>query len=98
MLTSKQRAKLKGMANTIDTILQVGKDGIGEQLIIQVRDALTARELIKISVHETAPCTPQEAAEELAQAIKCEVVQVIGRKIVFYKRNGKKPKIELGKL
>ena len=95
MLTSKQRAKLRALANPIETILQVGKSGVGEQLITQVNDALTARELIKLRVLETSPLSVKEAANELAEATKSEVVQVIGTRFVLFRRNPKKPKIEL---
>ncbi|MCI8652361.1 MAG: YhbY family RNA-binding protein [Angelakisella sp.] len=91
MLTSKQRAKLKGIASTTETILQVGKGGIGEPLVKQVDDALTARELIKLRVLETAPEEPSVLAQELAEATGSEVVQVIGRRLVLYRKNPKKP-------
>ena len=97
MLTSKQRAQLRALANPIETILQVGKSGVGEQLIKQVDDALTARELIKLRVLETAPGSVRESAEELAQATNADVVQTIGTRFVLYRRNNKKPVIELVK-
>ena len=98
-LTSKQRAQLRGLANTIDTILQIGKDGIGENLIKQADDALEARELIKGRVLENSMYTAREAAEELKVAARCEVVQVIGSKFVLfrYQHNKDKRKIELEK-
>ena len=95
MLTSKQRAKLRGISSKEDTILQVGKNGIGDTLIKQVADALLAREIIKMRVLENALMDPREAAEELAEATESEVVQVIGSKFVLYKRNQKNPIIEL---
>ncbi len=97
MLSSKQRAKLRGLANPIETILQVGKGGVGEQLITQVNDALAARELIKLRVLETAPGTVKETAFELAEATKSEVVQTIGARFVLYRRNPKDPVIDIGK-
>ena len=97
MLTSKQRAQLRALANPIETILQVGKSGVGEQLIKQVSDALTARELIKLRVLETAPGSVREIAEELAEATQSEVVLTIGTRFVLYRRNNKKPVIELVK-
>ena len=98
-LTSKQRAQLRGLANNIDTILIVGKDGIGDNLIKQVNDALEARELIKGRVLENSMYTAREAAEELKVAARCEVVQVIGSKFVLfrYQHNKDKRKIELEK-
>ena len=98
-LTSKQRAQLRGMASTLDTIVHVGKDGIGENLIKQVNDALEARELIKGRVLENSMLTAREAAEELKVAARCEVVQVIGSKFVLYRmqHDKVKRKIELVK-
>ena len=89
-LTSKQRAQLRGLANGIDTIVQVGKDGIGENLVKQVNDALEARELIKGRVLENSMLTPREAAEELAWKARAEVVQVIGTKFVLYRQSHRK--------
>ena len=91
-LTSKQRAQLRGIASTLDTILMVGKDGIGENLIKQADDALEARELIKGRVLENSMYTSREAAEELAVATRSEVVQVIGTKFVLYRESHSKPK------
>lgn len=95
MLTSKQRAKLKSIANTTETILQIGKGGIGDQLITQVDDALEARELVKLHILETAPEGGKELAEQLADATRSEVVQIIGKRIVLYRKNIKKPIIDL---
>ena len=89
MLTSKQRAHLRGAANGIDTLFQVGKGGIGPQLIKQTADALAARELIKLRVLETCEFSAREAAEQLADATGSEVVQVIGTKIVLFLKKKK---------
>lgn len=97
MLTSKQRATLRSMANTMDPIMQVGKSGIGEELITSVDSALEARELIKMSALETAPVTAREAADELADATGADVVAVVGRRFVLYRPSKKKKKIELPK-
>lgn len=91
-LTSKQRAQLRGLANGIDTILHIGKDGIGENLIAQANDALEARELIKGRVLENSTLTPREAAETLAVAARAQVVQVIGTKFVLYRPSHNKEK------
>ena len=98
-LTHKHRAPRGGMASTLDTIVHVGKDGIGENLIKQVNDALEARELIKGRVLENSMLTAREAAEELKVAARCEVVQVIGSKFVLYRmqHDKAKRKIELVK-
>ena len=89
-MTSKQRAALRGMANTIDPIVHVGKGGVVAALIQQTDDALTARELIKGKLLETAPAPVKEVAQQLADAIGADVVQVIGRTFVLYRRNPKK--------
>ena len=96
-LTSNHSAQLRGLASTLDTIVHVGKDGIGDNLVKQVDDALEARELIKGRVLENSMYTAREAAEELAVAARCEVVQVIGSKFVLYRmqHNKDKRKIEL---
>lgn len=94
-LTSKQRAKLRGMANTLETILQIGKGGINENTVRQVADALTARELIKIRVLENSLYTAKEAAAELAEACDCIVVQILGTRITLYRPNPEKPVIQL---
>ncbi|MBQ8981154.1 MAG: YhbY family RNA-binding protein [Eubacterium sp.] len=73
-------------ANTLDPIIQIGKEGITDNLITQIDDTLDVRELIKIRVHlETAPKTPKELANELAPALNAEVVQVIGGVIVLWR-------------
>lgn len=95
MLTSKQRAKLRGMASTMDTIFQLGKGGIQENFIIQINDALRVRELIKIKVLENSGYDVKSAAIEIAEKTDLEVVNVIGTKIVLYKRNKKDPVIEI---
>ena len=94
-LTTKQRAYLRSLATSIDTIMQIGKGGVSEPLIKTVSDALTARELIKMKVLETAGYSPREIVEELASACNAAVVTVIGSKIVLYRPNAEKPRIEL---
>ena len=96
-LTSKQRAQLKGLAMTEDTIIQIGKGGISENTLTQVNDALKARELIKGRVLENSLLTAREAADALAEACGAETVQTIGSNFVLYKRNAKEPKIALVK-
>lgn len=93
MITSKQRAQLRAMANGIDTIGQVGKEGINENLVTQVKDALTARQLVKYRVLETCPYTAREAAQELAELVGAEIVQVIGYRFVLYLADKKNPLI-----
>ena len=92
-LTSKQRAQLRGLANSIDTIIHIGKDGIGDNLIKQADDALEARELIKGRVLDNnIEYDARIAAEELAKATRSEVVQVIGTKFVLYRETHSKHK------
>ena len=88
---------MRSMANTMDPIMQVGKSGVGEELITSVANALEARELIKMSALETAPVTAREAADELAEATGADVVAVVGRRFVLYRPSKKKKKIELPK-
>lgn len=85
MLNSRQRAQLRGMANGYETIFQIGKGGIGDQLIKQVDEALEARELIKLRVLETAGITSRIAADEIALRVGADVVQVIGTKFILYR-------------
>lgn len=87
MLTSKQRAKLRSMANGIPAILQIGKGGICDNLIKQIDDALTARELIKVSILETALLDTKETCNEIAKMVGAEPVQAIGFKFVLYRRS-----------
>lgn len=91
-LTSKQRAQLRGLANSIDTIVHIGKEGIGETLVAQTDSALEARELIKGKVLENSMLTAREGAETLAKATRSEVVQVIGTKFVLYRPSHNKEK------
>jgi len=97
MITSKQRAQLRGMAMQLDTIIQIGKGGITDSVVESVSAALKARELVKGKVLENSMLTAREACDELCRACRAEGVQVIGTKFVLYKRNEKEPKIELVK-
>jgi RNA-binding protein len=92
VLNGKQRAQLRAMANTIDTIVQIGKGGITENVVTQVTDALTARELIKGRVLEASMMTAREAADELSRLCRAESVQTIGTRFVLYKENHEIPK------
>ncbi len=93
MLNSKQRATLRGMANGMDTIMQVGKDGVTDNLVATVNDALEARELIKLKVLDNSGETPRSAAEALAEGTGAEVVCTVGTKFVLYRESKKKKKI-----
>lgn len=96
MITTKQRAVLRALANPLETILQIGKSGIVQTLINQVDEALIAREIIKLRVLDTSPVTAKEAALELAEKTNSDVVQVIGGRFTLYRENPKKAdKIDL---
>lgn len=97
MLTSKQRAYLRSLANSIDTILMVGKGGMSEQITAQAESALKAREIIKGKVLESCELSVREVADWIARETRSDVVQVIGTKFVLYKRNDKDPQIVLPK-
>jgi len=89
MFTSKQRSNLKSLASGIEPIGQIGKSGVTDGVIESVEKALDARELIKLSVLQNADSSPDEYAEELARKTGAEVVCVIGKKIVLYRRSEK---------
>lgn len=95
MITTKQRSYLRSLANNLDTIFQIGKNGIEENFLKQVEAALESRELIKLSVLNNCDLGPREASDIICEAIKCEGIQIIGKKLVLYKKSSKKPKIEL---
>jgi len=94
MLTSKQRANLRSMANTMETILYVGKEGVTDGTVKEAYDALEARELIKCAVQQNCDLSAREALDELCQRLHAEPVQCIGRRFVMY-RQSKNKKIEL---
>ena len=99
-LTSKQRAYLRGLANALEPIVIIGKDGIGENLVKQANDALEARELIKCRVLENSMLTARGACDALCVLTRSEQVQVIGTRFVLYRpthRKDKKDKILLPK-
>ena len=96
-MTSKQRAYLRGLANGIDAIFQVGKGGISDILLEQLNNAIEARELVKITVLETAPGSAKELAEEIASGTNSVVIQTMGNKITLFRQKKKNSKIELPK-
>lgn len=97
MLTGKQRAFLRGLANSEDTIVHIGKGGITENVVKQAADALLARELIKCRVLENSMLTARQACDELAEKTASDPVQVIGSRFSLYKANDQKPVIKLPK-
>ena len=95
MITSKQRAYLRSLSVELQTIMQIGKGGLSENLIKTVDDALEAKELIKLSVLENSDETARSAADTISEATGADVVAVLGRKIVLYRESKKHKKIEL---
>ena len=94
-MTTKQRAALRSMANTIDPVLHIGKDGINDNLVKQCWDVLEARELIKVNVQRNAPYTAREACQELCERVHAEPVQTIGNRFCIYRQARKDSKIRL---
>lgn len=94
-MNSKQRAYLKGLAQTIQPILNIGKSSLTPEFTESVAEALEARELIKIFVLKNCLDDPREIAAMLGERTHSQVVQVIGRKIVLYKESKEHKKIEL---
>lgn len=95
MLTSKQRSYLRSLANTTEPIFQIGKGGIGDNLVKQFNDALEARELVKATVLKSAEAGVREIADELSELTGSDVVQVIGNRFVLYKESKKNKEITL---
>jgi RNA-binding protein len=90
-MTSKQRAYLRGLANSIDPIFQIGKSGLSENLLKQLDDALEARELIKINVLENSGEDVKSLGNTIANSINAECVQTVGNKITLYRARKKNP-------
>lgn len=97
MITTKQRAYLRGLANKVPALYQVGKGGVTENFITMILDSLEKNELIKITVLENSGCTPREICDEVIAATNAEPVQVIGSKFVIYKPSTENPTIVLPK-
>ena len=94
-MTGKQRARLRAMANPIETIIYIGKDGISDSTVKEVYDTLEARELIKGCVQQGVPLTAREALTLLCEKTGAEPVQFIGRRFVLDRRSRKNPRIEI---
>ncbi|MCQ2435576.1 MAG: YhbY family RNA-binding protein [Clostridia bacterium] len=95
MITSKQRAYLRSLAMGYDTIMQVGKGGITENMISTISDALEARELIKLRTLDNSDFGPREAADAIAELVGADVVAVTGSRFVLYRESNKNKKISL---
>ena len=96
-MTSKQRAYLKGLANTLDSLFQIGKSSVTPEITAAIEEAFNNRELIKITILKNCLDDPRGIAQMLSERTHSQVVQVIGRKIILYKPDKKKPKILLPK-
>lgn len=97
MITSKQRAYLRALANELPAIMQIGKGGLTENMLKTFSDALEAKELIKLHVLENCGAAPRDVLDALAEALDAEAVSATGKKIVLYRASSKKPIIELPK-
>lgn len=95
MLTGKQRSYLKAKANNIDSNFQLGKNGLTENFIKQIDDALEAREIVKVNILKNSTLDPTEVANTLVTKLSAEFVQSIGRKFVIYRESIEDKKIEL---
>ena len=95
-MTTKQRAALRSMCNTMEPVLQIGKDGINDNLVKQCWDVLEARELIKVNVQRNAPyMSTREACDELCEKVHAEPVQTIGNRFSIYRQARENSKIRL---
>ena len=97
-MTTKQRAALRSMCNTLEPVLHIGKDGITDNLVKQCWDALEARELIKVTVQRNAVYTAKEACEELCGRVHAEPIQCIGSRFSIYRQARENSKIKLEEL
>lgn len=95
MITPKQRKYLKSLAHNIEPVLQIGKSGITENVLVQIREALEARELVKIKILNNAGLEANDVANEISEKLRAEFVQSIGNKFTIYKESEDKKKIEL---
>ena len=93
MLKPFQKAYLKKLANPISHRYLIGKGGLDDKFVAELNDALEARELIKVGILQNASCEPKQIAEELAERLNADLVQVIGRVMVYYRKSKKNPKI-----
>lgn len=95
MITSKQRAALRGMANDLQALYQLGKNGLTDEFIAQIDQALEAKELIKIAVLNNAFFTAKEVIQVLCERLSCEPVSAVGSKIVIYRKSSDPKKVKI---
>jgi len=97
MLNSKQKSQLKTMATHLSAIGQIGKDGIKENLLDFLNDVLTSHELIKVKVHKSCSVSLNELIIEISRELHCDLVQTIGRVLIFYRKSKENQRIKLVK-
>ncbi|MBE7073760.1 MAG: ribosome assembly RNA-binding protein YhbY [Clostridiales bacterium] len=90
MITTKQRAFLRGLGNALEPVMQIGKEGLTENSVEAINSLLEARELIKITILNNCELTPKEMMVQICSANKAEPVQVIGRRVIVYRKSSKK--------
>ncbi|MBR1890251.1 MAG: ribosome assembly RNA-binding protein YhbY [Clostridia bacterium] len=90
MITTKQRAHLRGLGNALEPLMQIGKEGVSENSLVAIEQVLQARELAKFKVLNNADCDAKELANEIAKKIGADVVQCIGKTFILYKKSTKK--------
>ena len=95
MLTGKEKRYLRGLASLLNPVVIIGKEGIGEQIIAEIANGINVNELVKIKVGKNSPEEISEIVKVLEDNELGEVVQIIGRNVVLYKKNKKEPKINL---
>lgn len=95
MITSKQRAKLRSIANNLNAIVHIGKEGLSDEVLKQIDEALSKRELIKIALERNCEFDPKDAMAIICEKLNAEPVQVIGKKIVIYRMSEEKPRIQI---
>jgi RNA-binding protein len=94
-LTSKQRAFLKKKAHHLDPMVRIGKDGLTENVVRSLEEVISSRELVKVKILQNAEIDKREVAYELALKSGCELVDIIGKTLVYYKENKEKPSISI---
>lgn len=90
MISGKERSYLKSIANNLETIMQIGKNGISDNLLTQLDEALEAREIVKVKILNNALLDTKETANEICSVLNAEFVMSIGNKFVLYRKSDKK--------
>lgn len=95
MITSKQRRYLKGLVHELEPLVYIGKNDLTENVLKEIDSLLEARELVKVKIQESSMLEPKETANQVAEKLKAEFVQAIGRKFILYRRSKENPQIVL---